>query len=131
MYMNDSEQCGTQEICDLGDHYDPKDALVQFCRLNLQTCNSPKYGCVGNYTGGAQSTLFCYYLFTAPVYGDVEGNYGVKFAKFIKANKLGKVVTGGAIPNKTFHPDHKNQAWLWVPNEEALRAWYEANGGGK
>jgi len=58
---------------------------------------------------------------------DHQAKYGSKFARFIKKEKLGKVVTLPKKPNSLNHPDHIVQMWLWSPDVEALRKWYAKN----
>ena len=60
-------------------------------------------------------------IFTA----DIRYDYGDKFAKFIRDNKLGGVrqTLVGYNPNST----HNIRAWMWQVNWDKLRDWYNNN----
>lgn len=55
--------------------------------------------------------------------------YASKFAKFIRENKLGRLVSLPAAPNTLNHPKHMVKVWLWAPDKKALLKWYQANKG--
>ena len=118
MTIEHTQTCGVQEICGLSGHT-PRASIAAFCRLELG--RKPKYH--GN-EWNAPNKIFCFYLFTANL-GEYSGNYGPYFAAYIKKNKLGHVAATPATQNEAFHPEHKNQAWLWTPDVKALEAWWK------
>jgi hypothetical protein len=88
--------------------------------LNLR--KKPRYH---GYDFQAVGQLYCFYLFTAAL-TSYSRPYGAEFAAYILTHKLGKVAEAPAVQNEAFHPDHKNQAWLWAPDVKALEKWWDA-----
>ena len=123
MMMHDTGQCGVQEICGLSFYgKDAERAMLEFCKLNIAAENTHhRYGSC--YYAGYR--LFCFYLFTAASEEQGYAKYGTAFADYIKEHQLGDVVGTPKTVNRAFHPDHSNQAWLWTPDEDALRAWWD------
>ena len=119
MEMKDTGTCGVEEICGLSGYSTPGAAMKEFCRLNLR--KKPKYH---NFEFDNPGQLYCFYLFTASL-DAYQGPYGDKFAKLINEEGLGKVVAAVPTVNKAFHPEHKNQAWLWSPDAPALEVWFD------
>lgn len=115
--------CAYQEIANLSAHTSGREAMIEFCRLNWGTGKTNYHGLQAK---GA--TLYSFYLFSAPIGGNWgrEG-YGKEFADFILENKLGQIIETPALTNFAFHADHKNQVWVWMPEHNAVAAWWEAN----
>ena len=136
MYIENSESCcAVKEIYDLRDHDgDSSKAMLEFC------CLQRIYG------GDGELSLASFYLFSGVErfignpYPKPEGKskwqidewkdlikkrYASKFAKFIRENKLGRVVTLPGAPNRLNHPKHIVKVFLWTPNVEALTKWYQ------
>lgn len=89
---------------------------------------------------GKENELYSFYLFTAAVetpstpkilprnnyyYPPVYRPYGSDFAEFIRTNKLGEVIESPKVVNKAFHSNHSNQVWVWTPNRDALKQWWD------
>ena len=117
--MKHTGTCGVQEICGLSGYGSPEAAMQAFCLQNLR--KMPKYH---GYEFDNPGQLYCFYLFTASLSSDAA-KYGANFAALIKTEKLGKVVAAVPTQNLAFHPEHKNQAWLWSPDTPALEAWWD------
>lgn len=127
MWFKRTECCAISEICALSTHTNAEEAMVSFCQDQL--ISGVRYGKFSGY----KETLSTFYLFTAAVYSDavyteLSGikKYGHEFADFILKNKLGSIIESPALSNNAFHPDHKGQVWLWMPDTNAIRAWWEA-----
>lgn len=125
MVLYDTNQCGVKEITGLRDMSSAEGAMVEFCEKVLG--KPPKYKSATYSWNMGQ--LYCFYLFTAALTGGRE--YGAEFADFIKEEKLGVVVATKPVQNLAFHPEHKNQAWLWTPDTPKLVAWYQGVTGKK
>ena len=121
MNMYKTNCCAIQEIGGLSYHYTAAEAMMAFCKANLDT--DVKYGA----NNAAYNTLYSFYLFTAGVYGEARRNYGKNFANFIKEHKLGTVWASRIVKNRAFHPEHSNQVWIWTPDTAALREWWRNN----
>lgn len=119
MEMFKTQCCAITEIGLLSEHRDPKEALVSFCARNLTA--PVKFGIYRGMAGAISS----YYLFTARVEFGTTVSYGSKFADLIERLKLGSVWASPITPNKAFHPSHANQIWVWTPDLDKLKAWYE------
>lgn len=136
MDLINTASCGVQEIEGLSSIPTAKDAMMEFCSIVFEP-GGVKYITSKSY----DNSLYCYYLFTAAFYDEqykaTWGRkglrsyepYGDEFAALIKENGLGQVFGGEAVVNRAFHTEHSNKAWLWVPDQEALKKWFEANGG--
>lgn len=122
MNFKDTQCCGITEITNLSSHgTDSRGAMVSFCQQQIG--EPPRYhGSQVYYLG----TLYSFYFFTAAV-GPAYAKYGHAFAEFIEKNKLGKVWESPAIVNKAFHPDHANQVWIFMPDVDAVQAWWKDN----
>ncbi len=114
MYLADTQTCGVKEITGLlGGNTITH--LNEFCQKHFG--KSPVFkGC--DYHN--KDTVYCFYLFTQGA-----GNYSGKFADYIEANGLGKVVRTARVKNDAFHPEHSNQAFLWSPSVPNLQKWYK------
>lgn len=122
MELQHTKTCGVQEIVGLSYHPTAKDAMFTFCKMSLR--KKPKYH---GYEFDSEGTLYCFYLFTAAL-TKYSKPYGEEFAAYIVDHKLGEVVSPDPVLNEAFHPDHKNQAWLWAPDVKALEEWYDKQG---
>lgn len=130
MTLHDTHCCGVQEIHNLSLDPSAEASMVSFCKQNLGTKRVKFQG-----DPAFAGTIYSFYIFTAAVYDThhipyndyrMYQPYGKEFAEFIRKNKLGNVIEAPALTNDAFHPDHKNQVWVWMPNLENLRAWWEA-----
>jgi hypothetical protein len=122
----DTHCCALEEIDKLASFEgDPKGAMISFCRSNL---GKPVEWKIRQPSGdfGAAGALYSFYFFTASVYKG-KTSYGEAFAKFIEENKLGKTITTPIMTNMAFHTDHGNQVWIWMPDVQALNAWWKVN----
>lgn len=120
--------CAVGGIKNLGEHKNPVDALVTFCKNQL--------GIKDQFTG-IYSKLICYYIFCAgpEVKSDEPGGshhsknhwpkYATEFAQFIKDNELGEIVTLGPKLNIKHHKKSTAQVWAWSPNQERMEAWWD------
>jgi hypothetical protein len=131
--------CAIQEICELGDYLDGREAMLEFCRQisgneydynNVDSWGSPKYVSSGKVCPAA------FYIFSAVEACDWDDDeddppvvqtkwYGRNFAAFIKENKLGTVVRGPRRFNHNYRT-HQVRVWIWAPDKKALQAWYSA-----
>ena len=118
MYLKDTECCAIQEIAGLGDHNSAHDAMISFCHQSLP--KPPRFCGLE----AKRNTVYSFYLFTAAC-DDGSSPYGDDFADLILQEGLGEVIASGKVVNRAFHADHSNQVWIWTPNVEALRAWWE------
>lgn len=119
--------CGVNEISNLSLYgNNPKGAMANFCEQNITKPGQVKYGSYA----ARDNTLYAFYYFTAGVHqldNRVGTCYGFQFAKFIEDNKLGEVTTLPPKANAGWHPGRWAQVWIWSPNLEALKAWYQVN----
>lgn len=123
------DSCAVYAIHNLGQcGPDAKSAMKTFCDSQMVNPES------GFKKGGPTfKTLACFYLFIAGP--EVPGKcwtkswmqYGTEFSAFIEENKLGTLVKIGPKINKKHHPDTDAKAWLWSPDDDALKTWYLAN----
>lgn len=51
--------------------------------------------------------------------------YTRAFAKFIRANKLGRLATLPMKPNVLNHPDRMCKLYLWSPDHAAVQVWWD------
>jgi len=125
MEMQNTSSCAIQEIVNLKLGKDARSNMLSFCQQNLLpgSCKffSARNGDAAPLIAGGEN-IFCFYLFTANV---EYAHYGQDFAQFITDNKLGKLITTEALPNRAYHGGGKCQAWIWTPDPKALRAWYD------
>lgn len=54
-----------------------------------------------------------------------ENGYASKFAAFIIENNLGDVFGGKAVNNHRYHTNHWTKVFVWNPDREAVKAWWE------
>lgn len=130
MNFKDTGCCAIQEITGLSTHLKAEDAMVAFCKANING-GRPKFGSFS----AAPDSVYSFYLFTAAVWHSKTKldqynvqyyrPYGAEFAKFIEDNDLGKVVASSIEVNQAFHKDHSNQVWIWTPNKANLKKWWE------
>jgi hypothetical protein len=126
--------CTLQEISNLGTGSNSgKEAMEKFCSIVWGKSRRNAY----NSLIANNNSLYAFYVFSSPVYaGGGSGygyyggrpanyNYGDEFAKFIRDNKLGKVVETDAELNEAFHQDHKAKVWVWAPDQQAMKAWWK------
>src|SRR5438045_3407765 len=91
--------CGVQEFTGLSTHTTPEDALLSFCQLLFGASEARRSAwdppTKGRTTYTLISYLYSFYMFTAAIYPTKpeESQYGHKFAKLIRDNKLGQVST--------------------------------------
>ena len=74
--------------------------------------------------------IYSFYLFTAALdpIGNPHGSYrlyGQEFCQFILDHQLGEVWESPARMNTAFHKDHANQVYIWMPDKDALDAWWQ------
>ena len=137
MHFQNAKYCCLNEICELREHDTPKEALIEFC--HQQIIEPPKFKSPRHTTPETCGGLYPFYMFSAAVthgggagVASLFGNpttrmYGHEFAKFIKENGLGEVWQSPARQNTTFHPEHDNIVWIWMPDVKALEKWWKAN----
>lgn len=115
--------CAIQEITNLSSHESGEDAMEDFCRQTIGK------GYVKFVTRKEEDVLYSFYLFTAAVEHDGSDNwagpYGKNFYTYIKEHNLGECWESPVVPNRAFHKDHSNQVYIWIPDHEALKAWYK------
>lgn len=99
--------CGLREITDLSSHREPEEAFLNLLRL----LNNPYY---------PRTRRWRHAVFT-----EAKGNYGRKFATFLRQNHLGKVV----CTPKEINPNSGNplRAFVWTVDWPAVEAWEQAN----
>lgn len=56
--------------------------------------------------------------------------YGPEFASLIEDNGLGVVICTDVVQNPLYPPPHMVRMWIWQVNNEAVKAWWEANSPG-
>lgn len=123
LVLYDTHCCGIQEISGLSYFGDSesgaRDAMESFCATALP--KRVKYH--GQTASG--DTLYSFYYFTAAVYKAKGGSsYAHAFARFIRKYNLGKLTISPTRKNSAFHAGHWNQVWIWMPDTDALRVWY-------
>jgi len=94
--------------------------MRDFCKQNFR--GKPNFG--GIYA--APGTLYSFYIFTAAIggYSSKQG-YGDRFADLIREQDLGPVWESQARVNSAFHADHSNKLWVWMPDVNKVKAWWE------
>lgn len=114
--------CGICEIDHLSSYLHAEDAMVNFCEQQVGKRLLFKPNDYGH-----QDQMFSFYVFTCAFSGYERevNNYAVKFAEFIKANKLGKVWESEPKKNVIFHPNHSNAVFVWTVDQEAIKAWWD------
>ena len=123
--------CAAGAITNLGEHKNGLHAMKEFCTTNLgfKSVFTKEY-----------SKLLNFYVFIAgpevPLgqpgsshHSKEWVKYGTEFALFIKENELGELATVGPKPNAKYHKTTTAQIWLWSPNQAAMEAWWDKNGG--
>lgn len=120
MNFQKTSSCAIQDIDKLSDHPTGLDAMIAFCQQAI--LKPPVFG---RYTGRV-GEISSFYVFSAAV-GPGYPTYGKMFYDFIKSNNLGEVYESPTRPNKAWHPDHENQVYIFMPDQTALRAWWEKN----
>lgn len=130
MNLQDTNCCAIQEITCLSSHgADGAAALRSFCVKVFKEVSPVRYRGVVASPG----TLYSFYFFTAamdskhgvdPYYGTP---YGTAFANAIREHKVGEVWESPKRKNSAFHSDHSNQVWVWMPDAQALKAWWLKN----
>jgi hypothetical protein len=123
MEMFSLADCSIQQIHELKVHATGEEAMVAFCKLNLA---KPVRWKLENAMYAKK--LYAFYVFSSPLSLNgtyTHGKYGANFRKFIEDNKLGTVWESPAVKNDIFHPDHANRIWIWMPDNDAVRAWWE------
>jgi ribosomal protein S27AE len=114
--------CAAHSIDNLGSMTDAESAMVSFYKSQIGT--KGKWSVDSN-------ILACHYIFIAGPEVKGKGHskewvkYGTEFAAFIRAHKLGRLVTLPKVVNKRYHPDTNCQVWLWQPDQKALEAWWK------
>lgn len=127
MNLLKTSSCAIQDIDKLSSHYNPKDAMIAFCRQAI--LEPPKFG----KDVGIRNEISSFYLFTAAVHPKGSGSgrpyqpYGKEFYDFIVANDLGVVWESPQRPNKAWHPSHSNQVYVWMPDHKNILAWWAKN----
>lgn len=92
-----------------------KDIMVEFCRKHIEQ--------KGQYHSWAGAGLYSHYVFSGPV----ASGYAQKFAKFLKDEKLGKLLESEAVANNKYHRDRLGNVYVWIPDEKAVLAWWDKN----
>ena len=130
--FNSTKCCAYSEITGLSSHTTPKDAMITFCRANL---NQAESRVMYHTAPSTQNRLYSFYLFSAAIatptrkdtyLSNIGDDYGSKFAKFILENKLGEIVESPLRPNMAFHEDHSNKIWIWATDQGMIEKWWEA-----
>lgn len=76
-----------------------------------------------------QLELKAFYIFTAVKNVKRGGGryirtgYGQRLANFIKKHKLGTVTKSPARLNRTSHPDHQVEVFVWAPSLRGMKAY--------
>lgn len=118
MNFSKTSCCAIADITGLGGHLTAKDAMISFCQQAL--LKPTKFGTAN----GAPGEIYSFYLFTAAL-GSYTKPYGKNFYDFIKQNNLGEVYESPVRDNKAFHKGRGNQVYIWTPDADAIRAWWE------
>jgi hypothetical protein len=136
MEFKDMSACAMQELANISEDKDALDSLTKFCLHNLGEAR-PKWGI----SLARKGSLFAFYIFSGAVSHDGSAAayktqsycgrryndlYAKEFADLLRENKLGEVWESPVIKNTVFHPDHANQMYVWMPDIEALNAWWKA-----
>lgn len=113
--------CGLRELSNLSGSYSPREAMQNFLQV---AC--PRGGRYSWNTGKhtyVNELRFSHVIFSEAKNG--SGNYGERFAAYIRRNNLGDVVASGRRVN----PNSGNQVkcWVWTLNKRALIAWANKN----
>jgi hypothetical protein len=133
--------CAAHVIGYLNEFEGPKDAMIAFCKTHSDRYNGFEMrdpGAFILFTGVEDLTESDadYYRKKDGVDDDNEDysdeefpdpplGYGGKFEKFILANDLGPVTGSELRPNRLNHPNHIDKMWVWCPDFERLKAWWE------
>lgn len=124
MRISGGTACSHQEISGLGEYKDGKSALIDFCTLKF---GKPYRRIVGRHY------FYSFYVFSAAVPTEEKGvvygqknptPYGDLFCAYLRENNLGEVVETPAKVNVAFHPAHSNKVWVWAPDHDAVKAWW-------
>lgn len=117
----------------------PEKALAVFCQqglgaesiINEWTRQNPLLGPKSKtvqYHSG-RTNLYALYVFSGPLGYDSNNaenpDYAPKFAAFLKAHKLGEVIASPVVQNDLVHAGRKGQVFMWVPDEDRLKAWWK------
>lgn len=108
--INETTCCGLMELYGLSDNT-PGNLVLIVANHRFEQAN---YGNKDEYG-------YCFVLFT-----DVsEKDYGPGLVKYIKKNKLGKVIQTSSKRNP--NTGHRIRAWIWEINQAALWKVYRKN----
>lgn len=129
MVLNSTQCCALQEIHGLGLLGSAEEALIAFCSLAIP--NPPKFH--DGYVGRV-GELSSFYFFTGAVTYDgakaggihrkSDYPYAREFMNLIRREGLGEVWESPIRVNKAFHTGNSNQVYVWMPDNERLKAWW-------
>lgn len=122
--------CALNEISYLGNHRSPKSAMEALCKKSFRRQTYNYYS--GRYTPTAEKVDYLqnHYIFTGIVgykRGVRKPQYAQNFAAFIKDNDLGVIIEGEERVNRKNNPTHIIKAYLWHPNVDNVKKWFEDN----
>ena len=124
MYLEETGCCAVQEIVHLKEHKTSEDAMKAFCEVTLLYRDYDWNPGVYNTSYFSRAKLHGHYTFTGVVgykTTKVKPKYAPNFAAFIKKHQLGAVVAGKPGFNRTNHPTHLVQIYVWTPNQVKVK----------
>lgn len=114
--------CGVKEICRLQDSKNSKEALIAVLKYPISGFQ---------FTSRKKPVPRMGQTFFTQVDNAGEQcrtKYGEHFAKYLRNQKLGKVVQcSSPAPNPNYPRGHQIKIWIWTPNPKACWEWWKKN----
>lgn len=112
MDINNMDCCGMREIDGLASYKTPEEAMTAFILRGIEDSDADPFN---DEDGG-----YCHVVFSQGV-----GEYGNKFAAFIRSKHLGTVK--GSRPALNPNTGNIVTAWIWTLDRDRLKKWSKAN----
>ena len=128
MQLRSTACCGLIEMYGMGTVDDPKAHLLSVCKSWWPAPQMPNMA-----HRWMIATVHGQYMFHGVVKytGSKDGRYSEtaaeNLAKYIRRHKLGTVVGSKPAANRVNHPDHILRVFVWNPDVDAMKAWYQKN----
>lgn len=120
--VQDLECCGLKEFDGIINYPDPAMAILALCAKLSDS--SVSYGIWGPHHFEPANLRLGQMPFAHLIMSQAgKETYGMRLAKFIRANKLGRVTSGP--PNRNPNTGNQVKVFIWTPNKPAIRKFWQ------